>query len=104
MDWVSDSARVIGWFLERVLKKKITVKQVYSTISSDSSKLEFWARNSLPLLSAAASKGENAPNYLCIEWMRKITVGYGRLLLFFSETSSSRDTCVLLLSARIGRE
>ncbi|KAL4363065.1 hypothetical protein GQ457_04G031450 [Hibiscus cannabinus] len=79
-------------------------KQVYSTISSDSSKLEFWARNSLPLLSAAASKGENAPNYLCIEWMRKITVGYGRLLLFFSETSSSRDTCVLLLSARIGRE
>ncbi|KAA3479866.1 hypothetical protein EPI10_020345 [Gossypium australe] len=49
------------------------------------------------LLSPAKRRiGENAPNYLCIEWITKITVGYGRLLLFFSETSSAWDTCILL--------
>ncbi|KHG06917.1 hypothetical protein F383_00790 [Gossypium arboreum] len=40
--------------------------------------------------------GENAPNYICFEWITKITVGYGRLLLFFPETSSAWDTCILL--------
>ncbi|KAA3479867.1 hypothetical protein EPI10_020345 [Gossypium australe] len=56
------------------------------------------------LLSPAKRRiGENAPNYLCIEWITKITVGYGRLLLFFSETSSAWDTFTELHQTELSR-